>query len=153
MTKHYSTLTHDVWLPYKFALGPAFHRFFEGFKEEKIWGNVCPSCGKTYVPARTFCPECQVDMGDWVEVPQEGEIKSFMVTTEPFFGIPTGPPFIGALIRLDKTDTNFLHIIGGPGLTEPESIKRTVAIGTRVKAVWRAEKQGEILDISHFEPL
>ena len=56
MAKHFHTLRHDVWLPYRFAVGPAFNRFYEGLKAEKILGNKCPECGIVLVPARTFCP-------------------------------------------------------------------------------------------------
>lgn len=33
--KHFSTLEHAVWLPYKFAVGPVFYKFFEGLKKKK----------------------------------------------------------------------------------------------------------------------
>jgi len=153
MNKHFSVKHHEVWLPYKFAVGPVFNRFFEGLKKEKILGNVCPKCGKTLVPARSFCPECSVDMGEWKEVSQEGEIFTWMTATEPFAGMPAQPPFIGALIRLDGTDCDFLHLVGGIDLSGPEAVKSKIKRGTRVKAVWREDKEGHILDIRYFEPI
>ena len=153
MAKHYSTLVHHVWLPYKFAVGPAFQRFYEGLKEEKIWGNACPACGKVLVPARSFCPDCRVDMEDWREVSTEGEIMTWTMALEPFFGMPAEPPFISALIRLDGTDCELLHLVGGPGLDDPETVRQKIKKGTRVKAVWQEEKQGHMLDIRYFEPI
>ena len=153
MGKYFSTLRHDVWLPYKFAVGPTFYRFYEGLKEGKILGNKCPKCERVLVPARTFCPECYVDMEDWVEVSQEGEVVSWTLANYEFFGMPSEPPFIGALIRLDGTDCNFLHLIGGLDLNDLDTIKSKIKPGTRVKAVWTDEKKGHILDIKYFKPM
>ena len=153
MTKHFHTLKHDVWLPYKFAVGPTFNRFYEGLKEEKILGNKCPECGKILVPARTFCPKCFVDMGEWVEVSQEGAVVSWTLANHPVFGMPLDPPFIGALIRLDGTSCNFLHLIGGLALNDPDSVRSRLQCGSRVKAVWSDEKKGHLLDIKYFEPV
>jgi uncharacterized OB-fold protein len=67
--------------------------------------------------------------------------------------MPTKPPFIGALIRLDGTDSNFLHLIGGIDLSDAEYVRRTIKNGMRVTVVWNAEKKGHILDIKYFKPL
>ncbi len=150
MNKHYRTVQSNVWLPYHFSVGPVFNRFFEGLKEEKIWGNKCPQCGKILVPARTFCPECNVDMGEWIEVSQEGEVVTWTVAAEPFYGAPAETPLIGSLIKLDGTDCGFLHLLGGVGASEPSDVNKAVRKGARVKAAWRDEKQGCMMDIRHF---
>ncbi len=149
MTKNYSTLRHTVWLPYNFAVGPVFFRFYEGLKEGKILGNQCPKCKKTLVPARTFCPSCYVDMGDWKEVSQEGAIVSWTVANKPFLGMPIDPPFIAALIRLDGTDCSFLHLVGG---FDTDTLNRKIKKGTRVRAFWSTEKKGHLMDIQYFRP-
>lgn len=153
MTKHFSTLKHEVWLPYKFAVGPVFQRFYEGLKEMKILGNRCGSCGKTYVPPRSFCPGCNSDIDEWTELPQEGEVVTWTLATEPFFGMPMEPPFVGALIRLDGTDCDLLHLVGGFDMDSPEAVKEKIGRGTKVKAVWKKERSGHMLDIKHFEPI
>ncbi|MBW1786169.1 MAG: Zn-ribbon domain-containing OB-fold protein [Deltaproteobacteria bacterium] len=153
MTKHFSTMEHDVWLPYRFALGPAFYKWFEGLKEEKIWGTKCPKCGKVLVPARSFCPDCNADMDEWVEVAQEGEIVAWVQANRPFYGAPVEPPFIAALIRLDGTACNFLHLVGGLDGGDAEAAKAKVRRGSRVKAVWADEKKGHMLDLKYFQPV
>lgn len=65
------------------------------------------------VPARSFCPRCFIRNDEWVEVSQTGKIVAWALTKYEYFGMPTKPPFIGALIRLDNTDSNFLHLVGG----------------------------------------
>ncbi len=153
MTKHFSTLEHDVRLPYQFALGPAFYKWFEGLKEEKIWGAKCPRCSKVLVPARTFCPGCNVDMDEWVEVAQEGEIVSWVRANRAFYGAPVEPPFIAALIRLDGAGCNFLHLVGGLNRSDGEAVKAKVQRDARVKAVWADEKKGHMLDLKYFQPV
>ena len=153
MAKHFHTKEHDVWLPYKFAIGPVFKQFYDGLQQEKILGNKCPKCGKILVPARTFCPECFVDMDEWVEVSQEGEIVTWTVAADEFFGMPSNPPFVGALIRLDGTECNFLHLIGGFVLNNQDILRSKIKQGVKVRAVWSNEKRGHMLDIKYFEPI
>ena len=153
MATHFPTHKHEVWLPYKFSMGPAYKRFYEGLMEEKILGNKCPECSKVFVPARTFCPKCFIDMEDWVEVSQEGEVVTWMVANDGFFGMPADPPFIGALIRLEGTACNFLHLIGGLDLTNEDVLRNKLKPGTRVRAIWSEEKKGHLMDIKCFMPI
>ena len=67
--------------------------------------------------------------------------------------MPTEPPFIGALIRLDGTDVDFLHMIGGFDMSDFGQARKIVKNGMRLKAVWKDERQSHILDIKYFEPL
>ena len=153
MAKHFSTEEHHVWLPYHFALGPVYHRWFEGLKEEKIWGNRCPECNKVLVPARSFCPDCNVDMDEWIEVAQEGRIVIWTLAQKDFFGAPASAPYIYAMIRLDNTDCNLLHLVGGVDMADAAGLKNKIARGTRVRAVWNKEKKGHMMDIKYFEPI
>ncbi len=147
------SLSWRPWLPYRFAVGDTFNRFYEGLKAEKILGNNCPECGKILVPARTFCPTCFLDMGQWVEVSQEGDVVSWTVCNDDFFGMSSNPPFIGALIRLDRTSCNFLHLIGEVELSDIDRVGEQVQNGMKVKAVWRKAKTGCIMDIQYFKPI
>jgi uncharacterized protein len=58
---------------------------------------------------------------------------------------PRPAPLIYALIRLDGADTDLLHLLGG---VSPEEVR----IGMRVRAVFRDDRHGNILDIEHFAP-
>ena len=115
--------------------------------------SACPKCGKTLVPARTFCPECFVDMGEWKEVSQEGAVVTWTLANYEFFGMPVDFPFIGALVRLDGTDCDFLHLVGGLDLNDPTGVRNKIKKGTRVRALWSDERKGHMLDIKYFEPV
>jgi uncharacterized OB-fold protein len=153
MAIEYRTIETEVRLPYRLAYGPTWTRFFEGMKEEKIYGSRCPKCERLLVPARTFCPRCFVDMNEWVEVSQEGTVEAWVLTNYRYYGMPVEPPFISALIKLDGTHCNFLHMIGGFELTNLEAVRAKVKNGMKVRAVWEEEKTGHILDIQHFAPV
>ncbi len=153
MTKEFKTIKTEIRLPYELAYGATWTKFFEGMGEKKIYGTKCSKCGRVLVPARTFCPRCFVDTDDWVEVSQEGTLKAWSYTNYRFFGMPTEPPFIGALIKLDGTDVNFLHLIGGFDMGDFEKARKTVKTEMKVKAVWKDEREGHIMDIKYFEPV
>ena len=150
--KEYRTIETEVRLPYRLAYGQTWTRFFEGLTEKKIYGTRCHKCDRVLVPARTFCPRCFVDTDEWLEVAQEGIVKSWSLTNYRYFAQPIEPPFISALIQLDGTDTGFLHLIGGFDLTNLEEVRSKIKNGMRVKAVWEDERLGGILDIKHFAP-
>lgn len=151
--KGHLILETEATVPYELASGPSWHRFFEGFKEEKIYGVKCPKCKRVLVPARSFCSLCFEDTDEWVQVSDEGEVKGWSLTNFHFFGMPTDPPFITALIKLDGADTDMDHLIGGFDLTDLDLVTRTLQMGARVKAVWKKEKKGCIMDIKHFKPI
>lgn len=143
----------EAKIQYEVALGSTWYRFFEGLKDEKIFGTRCPKCRRVLVPARTFCPRCFVDTEEWVEVSQVGELVAWALTDFEFFDMPTKAPFLSAFIHLEGANSNFLHLLGGFDLKNIDTVRKTVQNGMRVKAVWRENKTGSILDIKYFEPI
>ena len=59
----------------------------------------------------------------------------------------------GALIRLDGTDVDFLHLLGGIDLADLDKVREIVHNGMQLKAVWKDERIGHILDLKHFAPV
>ncbi|MBN2539265.1 MAG: Zn-ribbon domain-containing OB-fold protein [Deltaproteobacteria bacterium] len=153
MKKDYNTINNVIRLPHKYAAGPTFTKFYNGLKEGKIYATSCPACEKVFVPARSFCPGCLANLDEWIEVSQEGEVVSWAYSNKEFFGMPGKPPVVLALIRLDGTDCDFLHLIGGIDMDDPDAVKASIKRGTRVRATWNDEKKGHMLDIKCFEPV
>lgn len=152
MSKKYRTMETEIRLPYRIAYGETWTRFFEGMKEEKIFGTKCSKCNRVLVPARTFCPRCFVNTDEWVQCSQEGRLVAWVLVNYTFFEQLIKPPFITGVIRLDGTDVDFLHLIGGFDMSNTEAVKKTIQTGMKVKAVWEKEKKGHILDIKYFTP-
>jgi hypothetical protein len=95
------------------------------------------------VPPRKNCGRCFVDIKEWVDVADEGIIEAFSIVhySQPIQ--PVKPPFAYALIKLDGADVGFLHII--------EKDLNRIKNGLRVKAKFKEERTGSILDIDSFE--
>jgi uncharacterized OB-fold protein len=146
----YPIIEAEARITYELAQGPVWQRFFEGLKQEKILGNRCPKCRRVLVPARSFCPRCFVDMGEWLEVGQEGELVGWCLTEIGYFGMPIEPPFITGVINLDGADCSFIHLVGGLDLSDVGAVRRVVRNGMRVRVVWNATKSGCIMDIRYF---
>ena len=153
MAEEYRIMKAQVVVPYELALGGTWSYFFDCLKEEKIMGKKCKTCKRVFVPPRSFCPRCFEDMDEWVEVKQEGTIETWVLVNMPFFAQQLKIPFISAQIRLDGSDTGFIHQIAGIDLSNFDKVREVVKLGGRVRAVWSKEKKGNILDIAYFEPL
>jgi uncharacterized OB-fold protein len=149
--KGHAILEAEASIPYELATGPTWWRYFEAFKEEKIFGTRCPRCNRVMVPAWTMCTDCFVEADEWVELSGEGEINGWSLTNYSYFGMPKEPPFVVAQMGLDGADTDFWHFIGGIDLKDMDLVTRTIKIGSRVRPVWRKEKQGCVYDIDYFE--
>ncbi|MBQ7805747.1 OB-fold domain-containing protein [Rhodococcus sp. (in: high G+C Gram-positive bacteria)] len=149
-----STITtqHVHWdLDYDIHLGETWGRFMNGLAEKKIYANTGGS-SKVYVPPMAFCEESFEPNDKWIELSGEGVLEVFTVAWQGFRGGPATPYAIGA-IRLDGADTLLMHYVVGLDFTDPAGVHDQLPKGSRVRAVWAAERSGQILDISHFEPV
>ncbi len=151
--KEYKTFDFELSLPYRLAYGPTWTRFFEGLQEEKIFGTKCHQCNRVLVPARSFCPQCFVDIDDWVQVSNEGTLVTWALISFEFYNQPKKPPYAAGLIKLDGADVSMFHLVDGFDMNDLDKVKETLPIGRRVKAVWSEEKKGHILDIKYFQPI
>jgi len=140
-------------VPYELAIGPTWSKFFDYLEEEKIMGKKCKKCNRIMVPPRAFCPRCFEETDEWVEVSQEGIIETWSYATLKFYGQIPDPPFISGQFRLDGADTGFFHRIAGFDLSNFDEVNKIVKLGGRVKAVWRKEKMGDIMDLDYFIPI
>lgn len=146
-------LETEASIVYEVAAGPAWTRFFEGIRQEKILGTRCEKCQKVLVPARSYCSKCFDDKMQWVQVADEGELMGWSMTKYSYFGMPTEPPFITGLIQLDGADSHLAHLVGGFDLNNMDLVTEKVKIGSRVKAVWADKKEGTVMDIRYFVPI
>jgi len=147
--KSFIEVTVPMDFNYHYRIGPYITRYLEGFRERKILGSRCPACGKTAVPPRKYCGQCNMLMEEFVELPQEGTLENYTVghvTLEKGQILPVEEPYTVGLIRLD--DNASLLLARVKGLRPGEA-----ATGMRVRAVWRDEVQGDYADLDHFEPL
>ncbi|MBC7106552.1 MAG: Zn-ribbon domain-containing OB-fold protein, partial [Firmicutes bacterium] len=86
-------LQETLSLPYAWAMGPVNERFFRELKERRIMGTRCPKCRRVLVPARMFCPRCFEDTTEWVQVSDEGVVRTWTLINFSFAGQLRKPPY------------------------------------------------------------
>ena len=136
----------DLQVPYRYSMGATTSKFFIEIRDHgKIMGIRCPACNVVYVPPRTTCGRCFSQLDEWVEVGDRGTLETY---TRVHYSTPVHPvpaPFYYGIIKLDGADTGLAHLVGGMKGREPR-------IGMRLQAVFKEERQGNMLDISYFQP-
>ncbi len=138
------TLKGQIAVPYTWWVGTTGSRFLISLRDEKkILGNRCAACNRVYVPPRRNCGRCFNEIEEWMELGSEGAIVSHTVVRFPFKVQPCEPPFAYALIKLEGADVSIVHVI-------KEELDR-LATGARVRARFREDRSGHILDIDCFE--
>ena len=132
---------------FSYDAGAIRSRFLTEIRDNrKIVGIRCTECNRVYVPPRAVCLKCFGNLSDYVEVGQEGTLTTYSIVyrSEPFY--PVEPPFVYGIIQLDGADTGLVHFINEVDLQK-------VRVGMRVKAVFKEERVGSILDIKYFKPI
>lgn len=140
-------LSTRIVLPFSYSAGRTASRFFIELRDnKKIMGTKCPKCGRVLMPPRRYCGKCLAETDEWVEVGDKGILVAYTVNYRSSPSLPKKPPFAYGIIKLDGADTNFVHILGGVDLDK-------IKPGMRVQAVFKDEREGNILDIDHFKPI
>ena len=166
--------TAELEFPYQHSTGPVIGRFLTALRDERrLYGIECRTCRLVLVPPQDYCEMCGgslaiaaspsepapgdapapgpastpvvAEASSWREVGPGGALTTFAVVRRPQGIHPLPAPFAYALVRLDGADTDLLHIVRAADYA-------VLRAGLRVRAVWKAERRGSILDISHFEP-
>jgi uncharacterized OB-fold protein len=133
-------LEGNITIPYKWTTGAIIGRFLGELRDNaKIFGARCDSCGKVYVPPPDVCGNCFKPLSEWVELSGEGTVVATSTVERSMPWSPAPVPYTLALIRLDGADTDMIHLA-----------KSNVSDGDRVRAVFKQERGGSILDIDCF---
>ncbi|MEA3221818.1 MAG: Zn-ribbon domain-containing OB-fold protein [Thermodesulfobacteriota bacterium] len=137
------TLKGQIKVPYTWSVGEVGSRFLVALRDEKkIIGNRCNSCNTVYVPPRKNCGKCFKDIDEWAELGSEGIVTAYTIVRYEYPLQPAKAPFAYAIIKLDGADVGFVHIIK----EDMDKLK----IGVRVRARFKEDRKGNILDIDSF---
>jgi len=132
------TASHSLEYNYKRSLGPVLSRFFTALRDRHFVG-IRRSDGSVMVPPKEYDPDTGESLDDFVEVSDQGVVRSWSWVSHPRRQQPFDHPFAYALVQLDGSDTPFIHVVDAPG---EDSMKT----GMRVKASWAEETAGVITD-------
>ena len=136
-----------IRVPYRWWVGETGSRFFVALRDEmKILGTWCEKCNLVFVPPRKTCGRCFHTRMEWRELGREGTLTSYTIPRYRESIHPLEPPFAFGIVRLDGADTGLAHLVAGFEEGELRS-------GLRVEAVFKDQREGNILDIRYFRPL
>ncbi len=133
---------------YNYRVGIPLEKYILGLAEGKLLGVACPSCKKVVTPPRSICGICNEKLDEWVEVGPEGTVENWTighVRLEKGEAKDNDEPVLIGMIKLDGATSLMPGLIEG---MRPEEL----AAGARVRAVFKAEPEGSVRDLDHFEP-
>jgi len=136
----------SIVMEYTWPAGTSYEKFLRGLEAGRIIGSQCHKCQTVSVPPWLFCEQCQTPTEDWPEVPDRGALRAFTIVRRPMLYQPAPVPFAIALIRLEGTDTDFIHLVRREHLAGLKP-------GLQVQAVWAKDRQPDIFAIEGFRPL
>ncbi len=134
------TASHTLEYTYKRSLGPVLSRFFTALRDRRFLG-IRRADGTVMVPPKEYDPDTGQALDEWVDVSDQGVVKSWSWVSHPRRQQPFEHPFAYALVLLDGSDTPFLHVVDVPG-------EASMKTGMRVKARWADETKGLITDFA-----
>jgi uncharacterized OB-fold protein len=127
---------------YDRSLGPVLSRFFTGLRDGQLLG-IRTADGRVLAPPSEYDPRTGASTEGFVDIGPAGVVTTWTWVGTPRPQDPLDRPFAWALIQLDGADTALLHVVDAP--------HDQLRTGLRVRARWRAERCGSILDIEAFE--
>lgn len=145
-----SVLKKTIELPYTWAMGEPTAKFLEGLRNKKIFGTKCPKCKRVLVPARRFCPRCFVNTKEWIQVSDQGTLRTYTIVYYSYPGQVKPPPYAIGVVDLEGADTGFSHYVGGVDLSDPAKAAGKIRVGSKYRAVWSRKREGNIFDIEYF---
>lgn len=136
-----------ISVPYTWSVGETGSRFFIEIRDNKrIFGTHCPECDRTFVPPRKVCPRCFEKGMEWKELGHEGILLTYTIPHYHEDNHPIKDLFAFGIIKIDGADTGFAHLLGE---FQPRELRK----GLRLRAVFRDDRKGNILDIKYFKPI
>lgn len=105
--------------------------FWEAAKEHRLVGASCADCGKFRMPPTPFCPNCQSQGLNWVNLPGTGTVYSYSSVTRAIMPeMEESLPYITAVIALDEAGgTRLISNVVDIPIDQ-------VHVGLKVRVVW-----------------
>jgi uncharacterized protein len=127
---------------YEYTAGVAGEKFLRGLKEGKILGAKCGNCGKTYLPPKTYCVDCYLEITSFPNVGVKGRVAALTGSLVDFEGKRTKKARTFVFVTFDGVTGGLIHHGVGSGLR----------IGGTVRPAFKApsKRTGTLMDIEGF---
>lgn len=131
---------------FRWSVGKLMERFYNGFREKKIFAAKCEKCGYAVVPPRIICPTCNARLQEnsIFELTGRGVVESitevmFRLDGKGGFDWFERPQILAAIKLEGANSTIFAKIIG------------EAKIGDTVEPVWAEVREGKPSDLLGFK--
>lgn len=134
--------TDQIPLHYEYSAGVAGEKFLRGLQRGKILASECERCRRRYVPPKTYCVNCYVEIRKFRSVGLSGTVAALAESHVAFDGKRARKPTVFAFVTFRGVTGGLIHRAGGKGL----------AIGSKVVPKFRpvSKRTGTLLDIEKF---
>lgn len=132
-----------------YTAGVAGEKFLGALRDRGvILASRCDKCGTTTLLPRAFCERCLSPTDSYPEVEAKGKVATYTVLRRDLDNNRIDRPEVLAFVSFDGVEGGIIH-----WLREVAADK--VEVGMPVEAVLRpkGDREGSILDISHFRPV
>ncbi|HET6964186.1 MAG TPA: OB-fold domain-containing protein [Acidimicrobiales bacterium] len=109
--------------------------------------NECESCGARFFDHRNACASCTGTSFKRVDVPTEGELRTFTIVAYAAPGIPT--PFVAGVVDCDGTSVRG-NVINTPA--DPDHVRTGMKVRLATYVVGEDEEGTEAVGFG-FEPV
>lgn len=134
---------------YAWDAGESIGRFLEELKAGRLVGRRCDECEKVYFPPQSFCSDCFLPTGDFVPLEDTGTVETYSISYLGTEATRLEEPIYVGVIAIDGASEHMgiMHYLD-------EVDEDALAIGMKVRAVWKpeAEREGAVTDIAYFKP-
>lgn len=119
--------------------------FLDKLKEKELVGNQCSGCNRVFYPPRLVCGKCLLKPDKWVDIRDTARVSTFAIAflKDPETGKVEEKPMI--LVHHDGSDTTSIAEL------EPGVIVKDTYVGMPIKAHWKEETTGGLMDIEYYE--
>jgi len=102
--------------------------FITYLERGKLMTTQCGGCGKMHFPPRTYCPDCNDELAEWVEIATKGRIVTFTTVYYGPAGFEDKTPYTIAIAQFPSDIQITAHVAESIPI---ESIK----VGMNVRVV------------------
>ncbi len=119
--------------------------FWDAAADHRLVAPRCGNCSRFRMPPTPFCPHCQSQSIDWIELSGEGIVYSYSIVTRALVpGTEDALPYITAVVTLrDAGDTRLISNIVDVAIDR-------IQVGDAVTVVWDDQING--VTIPRFKP-
>ena len=119
--------------------------FWQAAKDKRLTVPQCSDCGTFRMPPRPYCPDCQSQAINWVQLPGTATIYSFAVCDRSPY--PDVPDFTYLPIVVDLDGAPGTRLVSNLIDADPQ----TVEIGAKVTVDWHAINDGWLLPVFRLQ--